>query len=205
MQQSQLHGNPNHYLVSSDPTQSSGNINQNYQKKQNYFKGAIHQNKDWHITLYNKIKQISTGRRKPSRILDRSFRRITTPIQNRKNGRFPCYVACSTRSVYHELEYHCSMVLRPFLSSLSQASATCTCTRVIHGNPVHNNRDPADLAELYYTISDCIVTLQSLNCVNDLYGTDVISQAIVKDYLNTCSRSGLNRSANPKNKQLLRK
>ena len=54
--------------------------------------------------------------------------------------------------------------------------AHAVISRVIHGNPVHN-RDPAGLAELYYTISDCMVTLQRLNYVNDLYSTDVLRQA----------------------------
>ena len=70
------------------------------------------------------------------------------------------------------------MALKRIKSMFGQRSriAHAVISRVIHGNPVHN-RDPAGLAELYYTMSDCMVTLQRLNYVNDLYSTYVLRQA----------------------------
>ena len=55
--------------------------------------------------------------------------------------------------------------------------ARAVLSKVTKGKPV-KDQDTEGLAELYYSISDCLVTLSQLNYVSDLYSSDTLHQAV---------------------------
>ena len=55
--------------------------------------------------------------------------------------------------------------------------ARAVISKVMKGKPV-GNKDTKGLAELYYSISHCLVTLSQLNYVGDLYSSDTLYQAV---------------------------
>ena len=64
-----------------------------------------------------------------------------------------------------------------FLFGQRSRIAQATLAKVIRGKQIQDN-DHDGLMEFYYTISDCLVTLNMLNCASDMYSSDILRQAV---------------------------
>ena len=49
--------------------------------------------------------------------------------------------------------------------------------KIMYGKDVEDN-DDAGLNELYYSVSDCLVTLRQLNYASDIYSSDTLRQVV---------------------------
>ena len=73
--------------------------------------------------------------------------------------------------------YPLSLKKLKYLFGQRPTVAKAVLSKVTKGKPV-SNRDTKGLADLYYSICDCLITLKQLNYMSDLNSSDTLDQAV---------------------------